>query len=290
MFEGSSVALVTPFKNSKLNESKIKDLVQFHIKNGTNNLVPCGTTGESPTLTPREHVRVVEIVVKEAKGKVPVIAGAGTNDTKKTIEMVKKVEDLSADGALVITPYYNKPTQEGLYRHFVEVANSTKLPIVIYNVPSRTGVNILPETVARLSSIENIVAIKEASGNLNQVSEIIDLCNGKITVLSGDDSLTLPILSVGGKGVVSVVANIMPKQISEMVSAFLSGNYEKAQRLHYNLFRLSQVLFVETNPGPIKAAMNLAGHDVGNPRLPLVEVSKITEEKISEVLRKIGLM
>jgi len=285
MFRGSIVALVTPFTAAgELNTEKVKELVKFHIEKGTSGLVPCGTTGESPTLSEQEKEQLFETVVNEADGKIPVIAGTGTNDTAKSLKMTKFAKKIGADAALVITPYYNKPTQEGLYRHFMHIADNVDLPIVVYNVPGRTSVNILPETVGRLSSHENIVAIKEASGNLGQISEIRSRCGEHIAILSGDDNLTLPILSVGGKGVISVTANIVPDMISEMVQAFEKNDHTKALSIHNRLETLNKVLFIETNPIPIKTAMNLMGFDMGGFRLPLCEMSRSHEEELTKVL------
>ena len=218
MFTGSIVALVTPFKDGLVDYDKLGELVEYHIENGTNAIIPCGTTGESPTLTHKEHGEVIGKVIEIAKGRIPVIAGTGSNSTSEALSLTKHAKEAGADGSLMITPYYNKPTQEGLYEHYKSISDAVDIPIIIYNVPSRTGVSISPETVARLYEMKNIVAIKEASGNIDQTSQILNLCD--ITVLSGDDSLTLPIMSVGGKGVVSVVANILPGEVSEMVSSF----------------------------------------------------------------------
>jgi len=287
MFRGSIVALVTPFTTSgELNTEKVKELVKFHIEKGTNGLVPCGTTGESPTLSEQAKEQLFETVVNAAKGKIPVIAGTGTNDTAKSLKMTKFAKEIGADAALVITPYYNKPSQEGLCRHFMHIADNVDLPIVVYNVPGRTSVNILPETVERLSSHENIVAIKEASGNLGQISEIRSRCGERITILSGDDGLTLPILSVGGKGVISVTANIVPDLLSEMVRAFERNDHAKALSIHNKLEALNKVLFVETNPIPIKTAMNLMGFEMGGFRLPLCERFPAHEKELTAVLQE----
>jgi 4-hydroxy-tetrahydrodipicolinate synthase len=291
MFRGSIVALVTPFTPSgELNTEKAKERVQFHIEKGTSGLVPCGTTGESPTLSEQEKQQLFETVVNAANGKIPVIAGTGTNDTAKSLKMTKFAKEIGADAALIITPYYNKPTQEGLYRHFMHIADNVDLPIVVYNVPGRTSVNILPETVERLSSHENIVAIKEASGNLGQISEIRSRCGEGITILSGDDGLTLPILSVGGKGVISVTANIVPDLLSEMVRAFERNDHAKALSIHNKLEALNKVLFVETNPIPIKTAMNLMGFEMGGFRLPLCEMSSVHERELKAVLKEFDLI
>jgi 4-hydroxy-tetrahydrodipicolinate synthase len=288
--EGTFVALVTPFKNGQLNEQKIRELVRFQIQNGSDGLVPCGTTGESPTLSEEEKFRIFEIVIEEAKGKATVVAGTGTNDTAKSIKATKRAKEMGADAALVITPYYNKPTQEGLCRHFEAIAKAVDLPIMIYNVPGRTSVNMLPATVARLANIDTIVAIKEASGDLNQVSEIIAACGDQIKVFSGDDSLFLPILSVGGVGVVSVVANIVPKDLKALFTAFKAGDLSKAQKLHRQLFPLCQAMFYETNPAPVKTAMNLLRQEVGELRLPLAPMSDANQTRLEQALKNYGLL
>src|SRR5512138_1380999 len=248
MFKGSIVAIVTPFKNGEIDEERLRELVEFQIENGTDGIVPCGTTGEASTLDYDEHDRVIEIVVQQAKKRVPVIAGTGSNSTKEAIEITEHAKRVGADGALLVTPYYNKPTQEGLYRHYKTVAETVALPQVLYNVPGRTGVNMLPETVARLADISNIVGIKEASGSLQQVSEVLSLCGDRIEVLSGDDFITFPIMACGGSGVISVTANIMPKEIAALIDAFNAGDLEEARRLHLRLLRINNAMFIETNP------------------------------------------
>lgn len=288
MFTGSIVALVTPFKDGLVDCDKLAELVEYHIKNGTNAIVPCGTTGESPTLSHEEHEKVISKVVEVSNGRVPVIAGTGSNNTSEALRLTRYAKSAGADGALMITPYYNKPTQEGLYRHFKSIADEVDIPIVIYNVPSRTGVSITPETVARLCEMKNIVAIKEASGNIDQTSHILQLCD--ITVLSGDDSLTLPILSVGGKGVISVVANILPREVSEMVSKYLNGMVEESRKIHLKLFPICKAMFIETNPIPIKTAMKLIGKLNGEMRLPLCDMSEGHEKQLLGVLKENGLL
>lgn len=287
--EGTFVALVTPFKNGKINEEKIRELVRFQIENGTDGIVPCGTTGESPALTEEEKNRVIKIVIEEAKGKALVIAGTGTNNTEKSVKATAQAKEMGADAALVITPYYNKPTQAGLIRHFEAVAE-VNLPIMIYNVPGRTSVNILPSTIEKLSKLDQIVAIKEASGDLNQVSEILTTCKDNIKVFSGDDSLFAPILAVGGVGVVSVVANLVPQYLKSLYEAFKSNEIVRMQQLHHQLFELCQAMFYETNPGPVKTAMNLMGMDVGELRPPLAPMSGTNKEKLIEALKVYGLL
>ena len=290
MFTGLYVAMVTPFKDGALNEEKIREMVRFHIESGTDGLVPCGTTGENPTFTWEEHFRVVEIVVEEAKGKLDVVANAGTFSTTKSIENVKKVKDLGADGAMTITPYYNKPTQEGLKAHFLKIADSTDIPLMIYNVPGRTGVNLLPKTLGALADHENIGAVKEASGSLTQMTDVVLTCGEKITMLSGDDGLTLPDMAVGGKGVVSVLGNFLPKDMKAMITAFEKGDIEGATKWHHKLFPLCEAMFIETNPMPVKEAMNMLGWEVGDVRLPLVRMLPENREKLKSVLQSYGLL
>ncbi|MBI2095742.1 MAG: 4-hydroxy-tetrahydrodipicolinate synthase [Candidatus Omnitrophica bacterium] len=286
-FRGSLVALVTPFKKGKVDEKTLARLVRRQIQAGTDGLVPVGTTGESPTLSFREHERVIEVVVEAAGGQVPVIAGTGANSTDEALSLTRFAKQAGADGALMVTPYYNKPTQEGLYRHYEAVARRVDLPIVLYNVPSRTGVSLAPETVARLSKIQNIVAIKEATGSMDQTSQILSLCG--ITVLSGDDSLTLPLLSLGARGVISVVANVLPEETARMVDAFFKGDHERARELHYRMFPICRAMFVETNPIPVKRAMKLLGHCSDEVRLPLCPMSEANEKILVKALKDYGL-
>lgn len=290
MFKGSIVALVTPFKNGKVNEGKINELIEFHIKNKTSGIVPCGTTGESPTLSYEEHKKVIEIVVKVVKKRIPVIAGTGSNSTEEALELTKFAKDAGVDAVLLVSPYYNKPTQKGLYLHFKKVAENVDIPMILYNVPGRCGVNIEPETFAKLAQIKNIIGVKEASGSLDQVSKIIGLCGENFDVLSGDDSLTLPMMAVGAKGVISVIANIVPEETAILVDSFLKGDIKEAQDMHYKLLPIMKIMFIETNPIPIKTAMNLAGMDVGELRLPLCEMEERNLEKLKEVLRKHNLI
>jgi 4-hydroxy-tetrahydrodipicolinate synthase len=291
MLKGLYIALVTPFRDDGgLNEEKLRELVNFHIDAGTDGLVPCATTSENPTYTWEEHFRIIDIVVKEAAGRLKVIAGCGTNSTTRSIENIKRASELGADGAMVVTPYYNKPTQEGLYAHFIKLADEGSLPLMLYNVPGRTGVNMKPSTVARLSKHEKIVAIKEASGNIEQMSEIILLCGGNIDLLSGDDSITLPILAIGGKGIVSVVGNIVPGDMLAMIAAYEKGDRREAVKWHYRLLPLCQAMFIETNPMPIKEAMNMLGMAVGDLRLPLVRMLPENRDRLRKVLTDYGLI
>jgi len=290
MFEGAMVAIVTPFKNGKVDEKRLKELVEFHIKNGTSAIVPCGTTGESATLSYEEHEHVIDVVIKAANKRVKVIAGTGSNNTAEAIMLTRHAKEAGADASLQITPYYNRPTQEGLYQHFKKIAESIDLPIILYNIASRTGVNILPETIQRLSKIKNIVGVKEASGNLDQMSRIHALCGDNFDLISGDDSLTLPLLAIGGKGVISVVSNIVPRDVADMVSKFRKGDVEGARRLHYKLLPLVKAMFIETNPGPVKTSLALLGMiDEGTLRLPMCGMSQENLTKLKKALKDYGL-
>lgn len=291
MFEGSFVALVTPFKDDdSLDEAKLKELIQFQIEGGTHGIVPCGTTGESPALSEAEHDRVIEITVEEINGRKPVIAGTGSNSTTRTLRATQHAKSAGADAALIVTPYYNKPTQEGLYAHYMKIADSVDIPIVVYNVPGRCGTDILSPTIARLAEHPNIVALKEATGELKRASEVVSLCPDDFVVLSGDDVNTLPIMAVGGKGVISVVANIAPADIADMCNAFNTGNLELAQKLHYKTLPLAVNLFIETNPIPAKTALNLMGKLNGRVRLPLAPMQPKNLESLQNTLAETGLI
>ncbi|MGD0843867.1 MAG: 4-hydroxy-tetrahydrodipicolinate synthase [Geobacteraceae bacterium] len=290
MFTGSIVAIVTPFRNDAIDEEKLRELVEFQIASGTDGIVPCGTTGEASTLDYAEHDRVIEIVVQQVKGRVPVIAGTGSNSTTEAIEMTAHAKRIGADGALLVTPYYNKPSQEGLYRHYRAIAEAVALPQVLYNVPGRTGVNLLPETVARLAEISNIVAIKEATGSLQQASEVLALCGDKLDLLSGDDFITFPMMACGAKGVISVVANIMPKEVAALVDAFRAGKMEEARQLHLKLLKISNAMFIETNPVPVKTAVALMGKASDEVRLPLAPMSDANRAKLAAIMKEYGLI
>ena len=288
-FAGVTVALITPFKHGEVDYAALRSLVDWHVEQGTDCLAPCGTTGESPTLDHDEHERVVATVVEQARGRIKVMAGTGSNSTREAIRLTKFAQSAGADGALMVGPYYNKPSQEGYYRHFAAVAEVCDLPIVLYNIPGRTGSNMLPETIARMAEIPNIVAIKEATGSLDQASHVASLCN--LTLLSGDDSLTLPLLSIGGRGVVSVVGNIVPRDLKALVRAFDAGKTADAIAWHKKLFHLSRdLLSVSTNPIPLKAAMKLLGRDTGELRLPLCPLDAASEAKVASTLRAYGLL
>ena len=290
MFKGSIVALITPFKDGAVDEESLRRLVEFHIENGTDGIVPCGTTGEASTLDYDEHMRVIEIVIQQAAKRVPVIAGTGSNSTDEAIDLTRKAKNLGADGVLLVTPYYNKPSQEGLYRHYKAIADAVAIPQVLYNVPGRTGVNMLPETVARLAEHPGIVAIKEATGSLQQASEVLALCGDKLDLLSGDDFITFPIMACGGSGIISVVANIIPRQVADLVDAFFDGNLEEARRLHLHLLKISNAMFVETNPVPVKTAAALMGMCGDELRLPLAPLADGSLATLKRVMGAYGLI
>ena len=291
MFKGAIVAIVTPFKQNKMDEEAFVKLIEWQIAEGIDAIVPCGTTGESSTLDYDEHMGVIKIAIKAVNGRVPVIAGTGANSTDETIMLTKKAKELKADGALLVTPYYNKPTQEGLYRHYSEIAREVDIPIVLYNVPSRTGLNMLPATVARLAKTnKNIIGIKEASGSMQQVSQIIGLCGKDFAVISGDDFTILPLLCLGGKGAISVVANIVPSKVSALCKAWFSGNVEEAKKIHYEIEPLNNAMFIETNPIPVKTALHLMGKIQEGFRLPLCEMSTDNKKALEMVLKEKGLL
>ncbi len=289
---GSLVALATPFTNQGLlAEKAFRNLVRLHLRSGTSGLVPCGSTGEAATLTNEEYSLAVRIAVETSKGRLPVFAGVGSNDTAKAVAIAVKAKKLGADGLLVLAPYYNKPTQEGIYRHFRTVAKSVSLPIIAYNIPGRTAVNILPKTLARIAhSCKNVIAVKEASGSIDQVSETLRIAPRGFTVLSGDDSLTLPMMAVGAKGVISVVANIAPRLTAELCRLALQGNMSRARKLHLKMFPLVKSLFLETNPIPLKAALEMMGLSRGEPRLPLTPLTPALKPRLRRELAKLGLV
>jgi 4-hydroxy-tetrahydrodipicolinate synthase len=290
MFKGAITAIVTPFKNGQFDETAYRELIEFQVKSGIHGIVPCGTTGESATLSHAEHKRVVETCIDQVKKRVMVIAGTGSNNTAESVELTQHAEAAGADAALMITPYYNKPTQEGLYQHYKTVASNTRIPIVVYNVPSRTSVNLLPETVARLAELPSIQGIKEATGDLKQCANIIELCGDKITVLSGDDFTVLPLLAVGGQGVISVVSNVAPGDMAGMCNAFFEGDLAKARALHYKMWPLMEAMFFETNPTPAKTALKMMGKITGEVRQPLCLMSAANDEKLRQVMQKYGLI
>ncbi len=290
MLKGSIVALVTPFKNGQVDQDKLKELVEFQIKNGTNGILPCGTTGESPTLSHDEHNLVVETCIQAANGRVPVMAGTGSNSTSEAVALTKHAAEAGADAALIVSPYYNKPTQKGLYLHFKEIADNVDIPIILYNIAGRTAVNIEPDTIAKLAKdCKNIIGVKEASGSLGQMQAIKQLCPDSFLMFSGDDNLTLPVLSIGGVGVISVLANIVPADIAKVIEYYNNGQIKEAQTLHYKLLPLVKAMFVETNPTPVKKAMELLGLCSAELRLPLCAMAEENVATVKAALKDYGL-
>ena len=289
-FAGVTVALITPFRNGQVDFDQLRRLVDWHVEQGTDCLAPVGTTGESPTLDHEEHGRVVASVCERAAGRLKVIAGTGSNSTAEAIRMTKAAKAAGADGTLQVGPYYNKPTQEGLYRHYKVIAESVDLPQILYNIPGRTGVNMLPSTVARLCGLQSIVGIKEGSGSVLQASEIAHMCGDRITVLAGDDALTLPMMAVGGKGVISVTSNVAPSEMAQLVKAFLSGRIDEARRIHFALSPLFNALFYETNPIPVKTALGMMGKIDPELRLPLCAMATDTRDQLTRALKDAGLV
>ncbi len=287
---GAMVALVTPFRNDRIDRAAVKKLIDYMIENGIDAIIPCGTTGESATLSHEEHDEMIEITLELTAGRVPVIAGTGSNSTREAVRLTKHAAQAGAQAALLITPYYNRPTQEGLYQHFLAVSEASDLPLVLYNVPGRTGVNLLPPTVARLAEHKNIIGIKEASGSLPQAMEILTLCPPKFLLLSGEDMLNLPLYAIGAQGTISVIANVAPQLVSGLYDAFIAGKLKEADFLNRNLFELNRILFVETNPIPAKAALAMMGMIGPEIRLPLTEPSAENKNKIRGVLKDLGLL
>ena len=290
MFSGAFTAIVTPFKDGQVDEKAFKGLIRFGLDGGVSGFVPCGTTGESPTLSHEEHNRVVEMTVKEVAGQVKIIAGTGSNSTEEAISLTRHAKKVGVDAALLVSPYYNKPTQEGLYRHFKAIAEAVDIPLVLYNIQGRTGVNIENSTMEKLSRLPNIVGVKEASGSILQMSEVIRLCGPCFDVRSGDDQMTFPLMALGGKGVISVVTNIIPDKMSALVRHMLAGEIDQARAIHFEIFELCQAMFVETNPIPIKAALGLMGKIEPEFRLPLCPPVSASLEKIRNVLSKLNLI
>ena len=290
MFEGVMTALITPFRNGEVDEAALRGLVERQIEAGIDGLVPCGSTGESATLSHEEHNRVVEITIEAAAGRVPVVAGTGSNSTAEAIALTAHAKEAGASGALLLSPYYNKPTQEGIYEHYAAVARETALPLVIYNIPGRTASNIAPETIGRLAQLEHVVGIKEASGDLDQMSHVVAACPDDFAVLSGDDSLTLPLLSVGGKGVISTSSNVAPSQMTGLVRTFAAGDAAGARKLHHALLPLFDALFCETNPIPVKAACAALGWCDGEIRLPMTPITEPNLERLKLVLKDVGIL
>ncbi|WP_425448169.1 4-hydroxy-tetrahydrodipicolinate synthase [Dethiothermospora halolimnae] len=290
LFKGSGVAIVTPYKEDGIDFDKLGELIDWHIAEGTDALIICGTTGEASTMTENEQKEAIRFAVEATDGRIPVIAGTGSNNTNHAIEMSKYAEEIGADGLLVVTPYYNKTTQKGLVAHYTAIADNVNIPIIVYNVPGRTGVNVLPKTLEKLSKHKNIIAVKEASGDISQVAEIARICPKDFSIYSGNDDMVVPLMSLGGKGVISVVANITPKDTHDMTMAFLNNDIEKAREIQLNMLGLIKALFIETNPIPIKTAMNLLGIDVGNLRLPLTDMVYSNLEILKYELKEYGLL
>lgn len=290
MFSGSLVAIVTPFRQGAFDEQSYGELIEFQIANGTHGIVPCGTTGESATLSHAEHERVVALTVEIVNRRVPVIAGTGSNATDEAIAFTKHAKHVGADGALLITPYYNKPTQEGLYQHYAAVAQAVDLPLILYNIQGRTSINMTPETIARTAQLPNVVGIKEGSGSLGQVSEIIHQCGEAFTILSGDDPLTVPMMALGAKGVITVTANVAPKEMANMVNAALAGNFAEARASHFKLAPLFKALFYETNPIPVKEALAMMNKIDPDIRLPLTRLSSDNRDRLGRVMQEVGVI
>ena len=290
MFHGALTAIITPFRDGAVDEGALRDLIEWQIQSGIDGLVPCGSTGESATLSHAEHDRVVKITIEQTRKRVPVVAGTGSNSTAEAIRLTASAREMGADGALLISPYYNKPTQDGIYKHYKMVAASVDLPIFAYNIPGRTGSNIAPETFARLAEIKNIIGGKEASGSTEQTSDILRLTNGKFTVLSGDDALTVPLMAIGAKGVIATIGNAMPRETHEMAGAGLAGDFERARELHYKMLPLMRTLFIETNPICIKQALAFMGKCCNELRLPLVPMTPPAAEKLKAALKELRLV
>jgi 4-hydroxy-tetrahydrodipicolinate synthase len=290
MLKGAFTAIVTPFKNGQVDEEAYRELIEFQIQGGIHGIVSVGTTGESPVLSHAEHKRVVEICIDQVQKRVPVVAGSGSNNTTESLDLTKHAQAAGADYALMITPYYNKPTQEGLYQHYKTVATQTRIPIILYNVPGRTSVNLLPETVARLMEFPTIVGLKEATGDLKQGSKVAELCGDRIIMVSGDDFTVLPLLSVGGLGVISVVSNVVPGDMAGMCTAFFNGDLAKAKQLHFKMWPLMEAMFYETNPVPVKTALKMMGKITGEVRQPLCPMSQANQDKLRQVMQKYGLI
>ncbi len=291
IFRGAFVAIVTPFIDGQIDEQGLIDLIEFHIANGTHGIVPCGTTGESATMTHEEHHRVVDLTVKTVNGRVPVVAGSGSNSTAEAIDLTRHARAAGVDGVLMVSPYYNRPSQEGLYQHYKAVAEAVDVPIILYNVPSRTSSNVLPATVARLAEIDNIVGIKEATGSLNQVSEVIMLCPDDFAVMSGDDFTSMATVLVGGTGVISVTSNVAPRDMADLMEAALAGDVAKANQIHYKMFPLFQAMFYDSNPVPAKKSLELMGKiKSATPRLPLYSIGDDNLARLKAALSAYGLI
>ena len=290
MFNGALTALVTPFRDGEVDAPALRELIEWQIQSGIDGLVPCGSTGEAATLTHAEHDNVVKLTVEQARKRVPVIAGTGSNSTAEAIRLTVAAREMGADGALLLSPYYNKPTQDGIFRHYKMIAASVDLPLFVYNIPGRTASNIVPETFARLSEIKNIVGVKEASGSMDQSSDILRLCGDRLAIFSGDDGLTLPLIALGAKGVISTCSNVVPRQMHDLAAAALGGDFVKARAIHYRLLPLIRALFVETNPIPVKQALAFMGKCVNELRMPLVPMTAGPAEKLRIAMKELRLV
>jgi len=290
MFKGALSAIITPFRDGAIDEPALRDLIEWQIQNGVDGIVPCGSTGESATLSHPEHEQVIKITVEQVRKRVPVVAGTGSNSTAEAIRLTSFAREAGADGALLVSPYYNKPTQDGIIRHYRAIAQSVALPLIVYNIPGRTGSSVLPETLAQLADVPNIVGVKEASGSMDQASDIRRLCGERLTVLSGDDSLTLPLIALGAKGAISVITNVMPRETHELTQAALEGNFARARELHYKMLPLMRALFLETNPIPVKYAVSLMGKCTAELRMPLTTMSPGPAEKLRGVMKELRLI
>jgi 4-hydroxy-tetrahydrodipicolinate synthase len=290
MFSGAISAIITPFRDGAVDEIALRDLVEWEIHSGVDGIVPCGSTGESATLTHDEHEQVIKVVVDQTRRRVPVIAGTGSNSTAEAIRLTAFAREVRADGALLISPYYNKPTQDGIFHHYKAVADSVDIPLIVYNIPGRTGSNIALETFVRLCEVKNIVAVKESSGSMDQCSDILKYCGDRLTLLSGDDPLAVPLMAIGAKGVISVVTNVMPREVHEMVAAALAGDFARARQLHFQLLPLTRALFVETNPIPVKQAAAFMGNCTNEMRMPLLPMTPPAAEKLRAVMKDLRLI
>ena len=290
MFSGALSAIVTPFRDGAIDEAALREFIEWQIQSGIDGIVACGSTGESATLGHAEHEQVIKLAIEQARKRIPVLAGTGSNSTAEALRLTSFAREAGADGALMISPYYNKPTQEGIYKHFKTIATTVDLPIIVYNIPSRTGSNILPETFARMCDVKNIVGIKEASGSIDQISEIRRLCGDRLVIMAGDDSFALPDMVLGGKGVISVISNVMPRETHELTAAALAGDFARARDIHFRLLPLMRALFIETNPIPVKMALALMGKCSPEMRMPLLQLSGGATEKLRSVMKELRLI
>jgi 4-hydroxy-tetrahydrodipicolinate synthase len=290
MFSGAWSAIVTPFRDGAVDEAALREFIEWQIQSGIDGIVACGSTGESATLSHAEHEQVIKLSVEVARKRIPVMAGTGSNSTAEALRLTSFAREVGADGALMISPYYNKPTQEGIYKHFKMIATTVDLPIIVYNIPGRTGSNILPETFARMCDVKNIVGIKEASGSIDQISDIRRLCGERLVIMAGDDSFALPDMALGGKGVISVISNVMPRETHELTAAALAGDFARARDIHFRMLPLMRTLFIETNPIPVKMALALMGKCSPEMRMPLLQLSGGATEKLRSVMKELRLI